>query len=60
MKKRDVQIGGRYYAKVSGSVVVVRITAFLYSRSGWEAVNEATGRTVQIKSAQRLRGAVEA
>ena len=58
MKKADVSIGGRYFAKVSGNVVTVRI----HSESqygGWNATNTATGREVRIRSAQRLRGAVQ-
>lgn len=54
MKKRDVQIGVRYEAKVSGAVQTVRIRA--ESRfGGWDAVNERTGRAVHVRSAQRLR-----
>ena len=57
MKKADVQIGGTYKAKVSDKIVPVRITG--ESRfGGWDAVNTATGRSVRIKSAQRLREAV--
>jgi len=55
MKKAQVKIGGRYLAKVSGQVVTVRITG--WSRyGGWDATNERTGKSVRIKSAQRLRG----
>ncbi len=57
MKKADVKVGGRYSAKVSDKVVVVRIDAE-NPRGGWDATNEATGKKVRIKSAQRLRGAV--
>ena len=57
MKKADVKVGGRYSAKVSGKVVVVRIDAE-NPHGGWDATNEATGKKVRIKSAQRLRGAV--
>ena len=56
MKKNEVKVGGVYGAKVSDKVVPVRITG--ESRhGGWDAVNEATGKAVRIKSAQRLRGA---
>jgi hypothetical protein len=55
MKKNEVKVGGIYAAKVSDKVVPVRITG--ESRhGGWDAVNEATGKAVRIKSAQRLRG----
>jgi hypothetical protein len=59
MLKRDVKIGGRYKAKVSGGVVTVAILSeSIYG--GWNAKNEKTGRQVRIRSAQRLREAVEA
>jgi hypothetical protein len=59
MKKSEIEINGRYIAKVSDKLTAVRITG--ESRyGGWEAVNEATGKTVRIKSAQRLRSAVGA
>ena len=55
MKKNEVKVGSPYMAKVSGKVVLVRITG--ESRyGGWDATNEATGKKVRIKSAQRLRG----
>jgi hypothetical protein len=56
MKKADVKVGGRYSAKVSDNVVVVRIDAE-NPHGGWDATNEATGKKVRVKSAQRLRGA---
>jgi len=55
MKKHEVKLGGRYSAKVSDKVVVVRIDAE-NPHGGWDATNEATGKRVRIKSAQRLRG----
>lgn len=58
MRKKDVRVGERYTAKVSGRVVVVRIVGE-YSYGGWEARNEETGRTVRIKTAARLRSLVE-
>ncbi len=65
MKLKDVQIGGRYVAKVSGKVQVVRIAAkrevFSGSQMRWvfDAVNERTGRRITIRSPQRLRRRVE-
>ncbi len=54
MKKRDVQIGGVYNAKVSGTMTKVRITSeSIYG--GWNGQNTATGREVRIKTAARLR-----
>lgn len=54
MKKNDVRIGGTYTAKVSGAVVPVLITRES-PYGGWDAVNTKTGRTVRIRTAQRLR-----
>lgn len=54
MKKADVKIGSTYEAKISDKLVPVRLigeSAF----GGWNAVNEATGRNVRIKSAAKLR-----
>ena len=70
MKLCDIQIGGRYTAKVSGQVQVVRVIAIeevpppsWSARDAWRrriiAVNEATGRRITIRSPQRLRRAVE-
>lgn len=54
MKKADVRIGATYAAKVSGRVV--NVTLLRESPyGGWDARNEATGRAVRVKSAQRLR-----
>jgi len=54
MLKREVIIGGRYAATVSGVPAHVRITGES-PFSGWDAVNEKTGRKVRIKTAGRLR-----
>ena len=54
MKKSEVNVGETYRAKVSGSVVDVRITG-QNPHGGWDAVNALTNRKVRIKSAQRLR-----
>ena len=59
----DVQIGSRYTAKVSGQIVIVRVveivaveaTRWSNAKTRIEAVNEATGRRVTIRSPQRLR-----
>ncbi len=61
MKKGQVKVGGRYTAKVSGSVVPVRITGEHWvndEHRGWDAVNTETNRRVRIKSAQRLRAEI--
>ena len=54
MKKNDVKVGGVYTAKVSDKIVEVRIDGV--KGTGWSATNMATGKTIYIKSAQRLRG----
>ena len=54
MKKSEVKIGGVYSARVTDKVVPVRINAA--KGTGWSATNMATGKTIYIKSAQRLRG----
>jgi hypothetical protein len=62
VKKQDIVVGGTYTAKVSGGVVPVRITDERWigdDHKGWKGVNTQTGRAVTIKSAQRLRRAVE-
>ena len=66
MKRTEIQIGGRYTAKVSGKIQVVRVVevrdvpALGSSRAKHqiEAVNEATGRRITIRSPQRLRQCV--
>ncbi len=58
MKKADIAIGTTYTAKVSDKVVPVRIDAE-HASGGWNATNLATGKTIRIKSAQRLRGVYE-
>lgn len=59
MKKKDVEIGGVYLAKVSNRLAKVRITG--ESRyGGWDAVNLATRRDVRIRGAARLRRRVDA
>ena len=66
MKLNDVQVGARYTAKVSGRIVTVRVveivaveaTRWSNAKTRIEAVNEATGRRVSIRSPQRLRSRV--
>jgi len=57
MKKDEVEVGGVYAAKVSDKLVPVRIESES-PHGGWNGTNLRTGKTVRIKSAQRLRGAV--
>ncbi len=54
MKKSDITIGATYTAKVSNRLVPVRIDAE-HASGGWDATNIVTGKTVHIKTAQRLR-----
>ena len=58
MLKKDVQVNGVYYAKVSGRRVKVKILADdvrgLNGKTVWLAKNLTTGRNIHIKSAQRL------
>ena len=69
MKLKDVEVGGRYTAKVSGRVVTVRVTGIeehpptswsvrSRSRTVIHAISEATGRRITFRSAQRLRSRV--
>ena len=70
MKLADIHVGGRYYAKVSQQLVVVRVTELKQipppawsQRDAWRtlilAVNEQTGRRITIRSPQRLRSKVK-
>ncbi|MFW5841558.1 MAG: hypothetical protein ACOCZE_13325, partial [Planctomycetota bacterium] len=54
MKKTDVTIGGIYQVKVSGKLVPVRVDEE-HPGGGWSGTNQDTGKTVRIKTAQRLR-----
>ena len=57
MLKKEIEIGGTYIAKVSGKLTSVRIdSASTYG--GWDATNTATGKTVRIRTAGKLRGRV--
>jgi hypothetical protein len=54
MKKKNVEIGKTYTATVSGKRVEIRIDReSVYG--GWDATNLATGRTVRVRTAGRLR-----
>jgi len=54
MKKHEIENGKTYAAKVSEILAPVTIRGE-NPDGGWDAVNEATGRQVRIRSAQRLR-----
>lgn len=57
MQKKDVVVGGVYYAKVSGQCVRLRIDA-PHPQTGWNATNLETGRMIRVRTAARLRGVV--
>lgn len=59
MKKDEIKIGHTYSAKVSDRIVTVRIDS-TNTHGGWNATNTTTGKRIRIKSAQRLRRAVNA
>lgn len=54
MKKSDVVLGRRYMARVSGKLVTV-VPYYKAVLGGWHATNCATGRTIRVKTAARLR-----
>lgn len=53
MKNKDVVIGERYVARVSGRITVVEITGKGHPK-GWCAKNLKTGRDVYFKTGGRL------
>lgn len=64
MKLTDVQVGGRYLAKVSQKLTTVRVVSIrkippsvcsTQTKTRIAAINEATGREIILRSAQRLR-----
>ncbi len=67
MKITDVEIGGRYIAKVSGQMTTVKVLAIREVPPAWhtpgstrwqkriDVVNERTGRQLTFRSAARLR-----
>lgn len=59
MKAKDVVIGATYRVKVGCTVAEVKITRE-NPHGGWDGRSVATGKTIRIKSPQRLRGLVKA
>lgn len=53
LKKRDVEVGGEYRARVGDRICRVKIE-LEQQEGGWLARNQTTNRTVQIRSARRL------
>ena len=54
MKQSDVKIGATYQVKVAGNLVPVKIVR-THDGGGWEGTSVKTGKTIRIKTAQRLR-----
>jgi len=69
MKKKEITVGGRYYAKVSGKSVVVRVDAirevvgygktWVNLQTVYDVTNRSTGRKTTFRSAQRFIGPVK-
>ena len=53
MRQADVEKGRMYRCKVSGRMVTVKILTVCIH--GYVAKNLATGRTIHLRSARRLR-----
>ena len=54
MRRAEVEVGGLYLVKVSGSLVPVRLTGES-PYGGWVGVNTHTNREVRVRTAARLR-----
>ena len=54
MNKSDVSIGATYLLKVAGNLVPVKIIRE-HPGGGWEGTSVKTGKTIRIKSAQRIQ-----
>ncbi|MBN1460931.1 MAG: winged helix-turn-helix domain-containing protein [Armatimonadetes bacterium] len=54
MKKNDVQTGATYLVKVASNLVPVKIDRE-HDNGGWVGTSVKTGKTIRVKSAQRLR-----
>ncbi len=58
MKKTNVQIGATYIVKVAGNLVPVKIIRE-HDNGGYLGTSIKTGKTIRIKSPQRLRKCVD-
>jgi len=57
MKKKEIEIGKVYLAKISNRLSPVRILSISrYNSNHWVAENVRTKRQITIRSAQKLRG----
>jgi hypothetical protein len=54
MQKKDIIVGGKYLAKVSGKIVVVKVISEA-TLGGYNVVNLTTGRTLRVRIGARLR-----
>jgi len=67
MLKAQINVGGRYIAKVSNKLTIVRVTNIrevntpTYKRSGisYDVINESTGRKTTFRSAAKFRSEVK-
>ena len=57
MRRAQIEMGGVYEVRVSGTLVPVRIRSEHW-KSGWDGVNVLTGREIRIRTAGRLRRAM--
>ena len=64
MKAKDIVVGGKYVAKVSGKLVTVRVDAIRTRQSGfgqrpatdvYDVTNLTTGRKTTFRSAAKFR-----
>ncbi len=54
MKNSEIQIGATYLVKVANNLAPVKLVRE-HPSGGWEGTSAKTGKTIRIKSAQRLR-----
>ena len=69
MKKKEITVGGRYYAKVSGRSVIVRVDAirevvgygktWVNLQTVYDVTNQITRQKTTFRSAQRFIGPVK-
>jgi hypothetical protein len=63
MRQQEVEVGRKYFAKVSGDLCIIRITGRTPWRRGrldvFEAVNLKTGRRVHVTAARLLARVAE-
>lgn len=58
MKKTDVKLNATYLVKVAGNLVPVRIDRE-HDNGGWMGTSRKTGKSIRIKSPQRLRKRID-